>query len=162
MDSRHLCTDVSLGLWEGPDRCVKTCRSSHRLGPSDQDCSHLNWFQCTQCRVGLLKCASTPYLVPDVVQLVPLSICLLLIRLSIHPFTPSIFRLEQDPDRHYFLLGIPSKEVRILTEEGFAAHATFGAATSIRVSSSPLSRRFLEAQFDAFKAIDDVWNEYFV
>jgi len=74
----------------------------------------------------------------------------------------SIFRLEQDPGKHYFLPGVPSKEVRILTEQGSAAHATFGAATSIRVSSSPLSRRFLEAQFDAFKAIDDVWNENFV
>ena len=86
---------------------------------------------------------------------------------SIHFFAQddeagSIFRLEQDPDKHYFLPGIPSKEVRILTEEGSASHATFGAATSIRVSSSPLSRRFLEAQFDAFKTIDDVWNEHFV
>ena len=86
MNSRNLCTEVSLGLWEGPDRCVKTCRSSHRLRPSDKHCSHLNWSQCTQCRVGLLRCASTPYRVPGVVQLVLLSICLLLVRLSIHPF----------------------------------------------------------------------------
>ena len=56
---------------------------------------------------------------------------------SIHFFTPddearSIFRLEQDPDKHYFLLGI-------LTEGGSAAYAIFGTATSIRVSFSPLS-----------------------
>ena len=43
---RNLCTDVnvSLGLWEGPNWCVKTCRSSHRLSSSDKQRSHLNWF----------------------------------------------------------------------------------------------------------------------
>ena len=65
---------------------MKTCRSSHRLRPSDKHYSHLHWFQCTQCRVGLLRCVSTPYQVPGVVQLVLLSVCLLLVRLSIHPF----------------------------------------------------------------------------
>jgi len=74
---------------------------------------------------------------------------------SIHFSNPDECGVYQDPDKHYFLLGI-------LTEGGSAAYAIFGAATSIRVSFSSLSRRFLEAQFDAFRAIDDVWNENFV
>lgn len=73
----------------------------------------------------------------------------------------SIFVLEDDPDKHYFLSATPAKEVNLI---GVAsdAHDKFTVATSIRTSSSPLSRKFLEAQFAAFKQLDDVWNEKFL
>ncbi|KAJ3562823.1 hypothetical protein NP233_g9337 [Leucocoprinus birnbaumii] len=74
----------------------------------------------------------------------------------------SIFYLDSDPDKPYFVPGIPSREVDIVGEAESAVHDRFGVATSIRVSSSPLSRRFLDAQFDAFKQIDDVWSEKFM
>ncbi|KAF5363872.1 hypothetical protein D9756_000069 [Leucocoprinus leucothites] len=73
----------------------------------------------------------------------------------------SVFHLEQDPDKHYFLPGIPTREVDIIGQAS-DAHDRFGVATSIRVSSSPLSRQFLDAQFNAFKQIDDVWSDKFM
>ncbi|KAF9445327.1 amidase signature enzyme [Macrolepiota fuliginosa MF-IS2] len=73
----------------------------------------------------------------------------------------SIFVIEGDADKHYFLSAHPTKEVNLI---GVAsdAHDKFTAATSIRTSSSPLSRKFLDAQFNAFKELDDVWNERFL
>ncbi|KXN81847.1 Amidase 1 [Leucoagaricus sp. SymC.cos] len=73
----------------------------------------------------------------------------------------SIFVLDENQDNHYFIPAVPTKEVNLI---GVASdtHDKFSVATSIRTGSSPLSRRFLDAQFDAFKELDDVWNENFL
>lgn len=73
----------------------------------------------------------------------------------------SIFVFEDDPEKHYYVSSVPTKEVNLI---GVASDQLdrYTPATSIRTTSSPLSRKFLEAQFDAFKHIDDVWSEKFI
>jgi hypothetical protein len=71
--------------------------------------------------------------------------------------------LDQEPDKHYFIPAIATKEVNIAGDRvANDPHKNFSLATSIRITSSPLSRNFLDAQIDAFKQLDDVWTEDFL
>ncbi|EKM79758.1 hypothetical protein AGABI1DRAFT_113062 [Agaricus bisporus var. burnettii JB137-S8] len=75
--------------------------------------------------------------------------------------TGNIFVFENDPDKFYYASTTPAKEIHIFGVAG-SQHDSYSPVTSIRTSSSPISRVFLETQFDAFKHMDEVWSENFL
>jgi hypothetical protein len=75
--------------------------------------------------------------------------------------TGNVFVFENDMDKPYYASTVPTAEFHISAVAG-SQHDHHSPATSIHTSSSPISRKFLETQFDAFKHMDDVWNESFL